>query len=116
MRKITPIEFVDSSAVRLLDQRALPAEIVYINYSDIESLSQAITDMVVRGAPAIGITAAYGLALAAYNAGPHRVKRAMRSQEANHGDKQFWDLRLPRETREYVPKILALIAIVREEE
>ena len=56
------------------------------------------------------------LALAAYNAGPHRVKRAMRSQEAKHGDKQFWDLRLPRETREYVPKILALSAIVSEDE
>jgi len=56
------------------------------------------------------------LALAAYNAGPHRVKRAMLSQEAKHGDKQFWDLRLPRETREYVPKILALSAIVSEDE
>ncbi|MBL4671118.1 MAG: S-methyl-5-thioribose-1-phosphate isomerase [Arenicella sp.] len=68
MRKITPIEFIDSSAVRLLDQRMLPADVVYNNYSNIESLSQAITDMVVRGAPAIGITVAYGLALAAFNA------------------------------------------------
>lgn len=68
MRKITPIEFVDSRAVRLLDQRELPAKVVYKDYTNIESLSQAITDMVVRGAPAIGITAAYGLALAAYNA------------------------------------------------
>ena len=68
MKKITPIEFVGSKVVRLLDQRALPAEVIYNNYSDVESLSQAISDMVVRGAPAIGIAAAYGLALAAYNA------------------------------------------------
>lgn len=55
------------------------------------------------------------LTLAAYNAGPRRVKRAMKSLAANQGEKHFWDLRLPRETREYVPKILALSAIVSEE-
>ena len=63
MKKITTISFINSSAVRLLDQRRLPGEVVYNDYKDVESLSQAITDMVVRGAPAIGITAAYGLAL-----------------------------------------------------
>ena len=55
------------------------------------------------------------LTLAAYNAGPQRVKRAMKSLAANQGEKHFWDLRLPRETREYVPKILALSAIIKEE-
>lgn len=55
------------------------------------------------------------LTLAAYNAGPHRVNRAMRALDANQGEKQYWDLHLPRETREYVPKILALGAIIHEE-
>jgi methylthioribose-1-phosphate isomerase len=49
----------------LLDQRILPAEERYIEYRDARSVAQAITDMVVRGAPAIGITAAYGIVLSA---------------------------------------------------
>lgn len=47
----------------LLDQRLLPDEIKYISYSDVNEVAEAITDMVVRGAPAIGITAAYGIVL-----------------------------------------------------
>ena len=49
----------------LLDQRRLPAEEIYLEYSDVQNVAQAITDMVVRGAPAIGITAAYGVVIAA---------------------------------------------------
>lgn len=50
----------------LLDQRKLPQQESYIEYSDVHAVAQAITDMVVRGAPAIGITAAYGIVLAAH--------------------------------------------------
>ena len=49
----------------LLDQRLLPQEETYIALDNIKAVTQAITDMVVRGAPAIGITAAYGIAIAA---------------------------------------------------
>ena len=49
----------------LLDQRALPHEIVYINCLDAAEVAAAIRDMVVRGAPAIGCAAAYGIALEA---------------------------------------------------
>ena len=48
--------------VVLLDQRLLPAEVRYLRYRDVDGVAAAIRDMVVRGAPAIGITAAYGLA------------------------------------------------------
>ncbi|MEL6814234.1 MAG: S-methyl-5-thioribose-1-phosphate isomerase [Cyanobacteria bacterium J06598_3] len=51
--------------LRLLDQRQLPAVTTYCDYSDYKAVAQAIQDMVVRGAPAIGVTAAFGLALAA---------------------------------------------------
>ncbi len=51
--------------LRLLDQRRLPAETVYLDLHDARETAAAIRDMVVRGAPAIGITAAYGIALAA---------------------------------------------------
>jgi len=52
--------------VRLIDQRLLPNREEYPVYTDYAAVAQAITDMVVRGAPAIGATAAFGLALAGF--------------------------------------------------
>jgi methylthioribose-1-phosphate isomerase len=49
----------------LLDQRKLPWEVTYLECRTAEQVADAIRDMVVRGAPAIGITAAYGVVLAA---------------------------------------------------
>lgn len=49
----------------LLDQRILPAQSQMLEYHEVSAVGKAITDMVVRGAPAIGITAAYGVVLAA---------------------------------------------------
>ena len=54
----------EKGTVRLIDQRKLPWEFVVAEYEDCDSLAAAIFDMVVRGAPAIGATAAYGMALA----------------------------------------------------
>ncbi|MEL6855638.1 MAG: S-methyl-5-thioribose-1-phosphate isomerase, partial [Cyanobacteria bacterium J06607_13] len=51
--------------LRLLDQRQLPAVTTYCDYDDYQEVAQAITQMVVRGAPAIGVTAAFGMAIAA---------------------------------------------------
>jgi methylthioribose-1-phosphate isomerase len=48
-----------------VDQRRLPAEEVYLRIEDVADCAEAIRAMVVRGAPAIGITAAYGVVLAA---------------------------------------------------
>jgi methylthioribose-1-phosphate isomerase len=55
----------DKGTVRLIDQRKLPWEFTVAEYTDYRDLAAAMTDMVVRGAPAIGATAAYGMALAA---------------------------------------------------
>lgn len=49
----------------LLDQRKLPNEIEYIEYDTVEGVWDSIQDMVVRGAPAIGVTAGYGMYFAA---------------------------------------------------
>ncbi len=49
----------------LLDQRLLPQKVEYIHCHTLQDVSQAIKDMVVRGAPAIGVTAAFGAVLAA---------------------------------------------------
>ena len=53
------------SGVRLLDQRKLPRESVYVTCTSPEEIADAIRQMVVRGAPAIGVTAAFGVAAAA---------------------------------------------------
>lgn len=49
----------------MIDQRILPAEFKYISYTSAATVADGIRDMVVRGAPAIGCAAAYGVALAA---------------------------------------------------
>lgn len=51
--------------VEMIDQRLLPTEEVWLSYDDANGVADAILTMVVRGAPAIGISAAYGLALEA---------------------------------------------------
>ncbi|HUJ55551.1 MAG TPA: S-methyl-5-thioribose-1-phosphate isomerase [Gaiellaceae bacterium] len=55
----------DGPAVVLLDQRRLPHEVAEVRCASAAEVAEAIRTMVVRGAPAIGIAAAYGLALAA---------------------------------------------------
>ncbi len=54
--------------VRMIDQRKLPLEETYLDLASPEEVAGAIRDMVVRGAPAIGISAAFGLAFGATEA------------------------------------------------
>ena len=56
--------------LRLLDQRLLPAEEHWFEYREVAQVTQAIKDLVVRGAPAIGIAAAWGVVLAALQKQP----------------------------------------------
>jgi methylthioribose-1-phosphate isomerase len=56
---------LEQDAVVLLDQRLLPGEVVEVRCGTPVEVATAIRTMVVRGAPAIGVAAAYGLALAA---------------------------------------------------
>ena len=56
---------LEEDAVVLLDQRRLPNEVVEVRCETAAAVADAIRTMVVRGAPAIGVAAAYGLALAA---------------------------------------------------
>ncbi|MEM0463378.1 S-methyl-5-thioribose-1-phosphate isomerase [Pyrobaculum sp.] len=61
--KVKPIEWRGDKLV-LLDQRMLPFETRYVEARTVEDVATAIRDMVVRGAPAIGITAAFGMVIA----------------------------------------------------
>ncbi len=55
----------ENSALYLLDQTRLPAEERWLRYTEYRAVARAIRSMVVRGAPAIGITVAYAMVLAA---------------------------------------------------
>ena len=59
---MSPLDWRDGK-LWLLDQRRLPLEEVWLAYDDERAVAQAIKDMVVRGAPAIGCTAAFGVVL-----------------------------------------------------
>ncbi|HMR77468.1 MAG TPA: S-methyl-5-thioribose-1-phosphate isomerase [Polyangiaceae bacterium] len=61
---------LDDAEVLLLEQRDLPEREHYVRIQSAETMARAITDMVVRGAPAIGVAAAYGMVLAARSAEP----------------------------------------------
>ncbi|MBI5286812.1 MAG: S-methyl-5-thioribose-1-phosphate isomerase [Deltaproteobacteria bacterium] len=60
------IEWKDNK-VYMIDQRLLPTEEVYREYTDFMDVAEAIREMVIRGAPAIGVAAAFGVALGALN-------------------------------------------------
>ncbi len=66
----------DNDSVVMLDQRLLPNEVVYRQLRTVDELAVAIKEMWVRGAPAIGLAAAYGMVLAAREADSLKELRA----------------------------------------
>lgn len=60
-------------SLEMIDQRLLPVEFKVAEYTDFRDVAQAISNMVVRGAPAIGGAAGYGLAVAAYQSDAQTV-------------------------------------------
>ena len=58
------VEWKDNAVV-MIDQTKLPNELVYVKFTDYREVADAIRNLVVRGAPAIGVSGAFGLALAA---------------------------------------------------
>lgn len=88
---LTPLRWTDG-ALEMLDQRILPTKVEWIRYTSAEGVAEGIREMVVRGAPAIGIAAAYGMALAAQNGDnlteADKVLRASRPTAVN----LFWAL------------------------
>ena len=59
------IEWDPRGLVKMIDQRKLPLEVVVVEFEDYRDVAVSIKDMYIRGAPAIGAAAAFGLALAA---------------------------------------------------
>jgi len=79
---IRTIEWTDSGVV-MLDQRLLPMQEIYNSYTDYHDVAEAIRSMVIRGAPAIGIAAAMGIALGIKMAGDAEIEKL---------DKEFDDI------------------------
>lgn len=63
-KPVQTLKWVDNH-LEMIDQRVLPAEFTYLSYFSAEEVAGGIRDMVVRGAPAIGVAAAFGIALEA---------------------------------------------------
>src|SRR6202521_4861838 len=73
-----PIAWTDRGVV-MLDQRRLPAEEISYTYTDYREVAKAIKEMVIRGAPAIGVAAAMGAALGVQNSSAKSVE-ALRAE------------------------------------
>jgi methylthioribose-1-phosphate isomerase len=78
---LTPVERSERG-VRMIDQRKLPLVETYIDCESPEQVADAIREMVVRGAPAIGCSAAFGLALGATQAVESSVEEFERRMES----------------------------------
>jgi methylthioribose-1-phosphate isomerase len=77
---IKTLEWTDSG-VRFIDQRKLPTEETYVTCSTYEEVAEAIRNMTVRGAPAIGVAAAMGIALGVRDADAGHVSELRRAFE-----------------------------------
>ena len=64
MSDVRTVEWMKDK-VRMIDQTRLPEKFVHVTFKDYRQVARAIKEMVVRGAPAIGVSAAMGMALAA---------------------------------------------------
>lgn len=70
---IRTIEWTEDGVV-MIDQRILPTEEVYLTFKDYRDVAEAIRALVIRGAPAIGVAAAMGVALGVQNAAAKSVE------------------------------------------
>ncbi len=73
---VETIQWTDGGVV-MIDQRKLPREVVYATCRSYQEVAEGIRAMVIRGAPAIGVAAAMGVALGALRADPSRMDEEM---------------------------------------
>ncbi|MGD8241016.1 MAG: S-methyl-5-thioribose-1-phosphate isomerase, partial [Armatimonadota bacterium] len=76
------IEWVEGGVVRLIDQTRLPQSLVFEDCTNHEQIADAIRPLKIRGAPAIGCAAAFGLALCAYHSNAGSVEQLLAELEA----------------------------------
>jgi methylthioribose-1-phosphate isomerase len=120
--RIRAVEWSESG-LKLLDQRLLPKLKQWVTLRDVEGVANAIRDMVVRGAPAIGVTAAYGVVLAGrarYAAAPDSWKQDIEAdlqtlaQSRPTAVNLFWALERMRNFIATLPKSDPVAALLAE--
>jgi methylthioribose-1-phosphate isomerase len=92
-------------ALELLDQRLLPERTLYVTCRSAAEVAQAIRDMVVRGAPAIGCAAAFGVALDRGAEAAFDVLARSRPTAVN----LFWALERMRQATDYATEAIAIL-------
>jgi methylthioribose-1-phosphate isomerase len=105
MSAVEPIRW-RGDRLELLDQRLLPDETLYITCRSAAEVAQAIRDMVVRGAPAIGCAAAFGVALSKGSSESYAVLAKSRPTAVN----LFWALERMRKARDLKAEAEAIFA------
>jgi methylthioribose-1-phosphate isomerase len=78
---LNTLEWRDGALI-LIDQRRLPGDLVYETCADVDAVARAISELRVRGAPAIGVSAAYGLVIAANASRAETLPELRRDVEA----------------------------------
>ncbi len=71
--ELRTIEWKDNSVI-MIDQTKLPNELIFVKYTDYNDVAEAIRTLVVRGAPAIGVSGAFGIALAALQSSSENIE------------------------------------------
>jgi methylthioribose-1-phosphate isomerase len=96
--------------LELLDQRKLPDETTYVTCRTAAETAAAIRDMVVRGAPAIGCAAAFGIALDAMRGASLTAAEAILAQSRPTAVNLFWALKRMRRAADPEAEALAIFA------
>lgn len=113
--RVQAIEWHHNS-LKLLDQRVLPHQIRHIECRTAAEAADAIRDMVVRGAPAIGITAAYGYALAALAGADTQAAYQVLAQSRPTAVNLFWALERMARAPQQPQQLLAEARRIHEED
>ena len=91
---LPPLLYWKNDRLYILDQRALPGGVLYLECSSAEDVAAAIETLAVRGAPAIGIAAAYGVVLASRGGRKSALAASMRlGRTRPTAVNLFWALR-----------------------
>ncbi len=106
---LSPITYVDG-VVRLLDQRLLPMEEKWVECRSYKDVARAIKEMVVRGAPAIGIAAAYGVVLGVREGAPLDEVYAALAATRPTAVNLFWALEKMRKVAPQSEQLLQRVA------
>ena len=78
--ELRTVEWKDNSVI-MIDQTKLPNDLIFVKYTDYNDVAEAIRTLVVRGAPAIGVSGAFGLALAALQSSSENIENLLTDLE-----------------------------------